>query len=129
MDSPAIESFRLQLRQLRVLAELRQTLERRAHALLQDRPDFQHLCSLPGVASALAMVILAEGGDLRPRLDLANCQSSLAAGSSSPSPRKGLKDSRRLSPGDSPHGHHGSTGLTYYYRNRIISWLRGCSPR
>ena len=27
--------------------------------------DFQHLCSLPGVASILALVILAEGGDLR----------------------------------------------------------------
>lgn len=91
VDSPAIESFRLQLRQLRVLAELRQTLERRAHALLQERPDFQHLCSLPGVASVLAMVILAEGGNLRrfPHhrqflkycgLDLAKCQSGQSRG-------------------------------------------------
>jgi len=91
VDSPAIESFRLQLRQLRVLAESRQTLERRAHALLKDRLDFQHLCSLPGVASVLAMVILAEGGDLRrfPHhrqflkycgLDLAKCQSGQSRG-------------------------------------------------
>ncbi len=32
---------------------------------LKDRTDFQRLCSLPGVAAILAMVILAEGGDLR----------------------------------------------------------------
>jgi hypothetical protein len=86
VDSVAIETFRLQLAQLRRLAELRQTLEARAHALLKDRADFQRLCSLPGVAAILALVILAEGGDLRrfPHhrqflkycgLDLAKCQS------------------------------------------------------
>lgn len=86
LDSVAIETFRLQLAQLRRLAELRQTLEARAHALLKDRADFQRLCSLPGVAAILALVILAEGGDLRrfPHhrqflkycgLDLAKCQS------------------------------------------------------
>jgi len=84
VDSVAIETFRLQLAQLRRLAELRQTLE--ARVLLKDRADFQRLCSLPGVAAILAMVILAEGGDLRrfPHhrqflkycgLDLAKCQS------------------------------------------------------
>ena len=65
LDAPAIETFRLQLEQLRRLATLRDELEARAHALLQGRADFQHLCSLPGVASILALVILAEGGDLR----------------------------------------------------------------
>jgi transposase len=91
MDSLAIETFRLQLGQLRRLAELRQGLEERAHALLKDRADFQHLCSLPGVASVLAMVILAEGGDLRRfrhhrqflkycGLDLAKCQSGQSRG-------------------------------------------------
>jgi len=64
VDSVAIETFRLQLAQLRRLAELRQTLEARAHALLKDRADFQRLCSLPGVAAILALVILAEGGDI-----------------------------------------------------------------
>src|SRR5207244_2473296 len=49
VDSVAIETFRLQLAQLRRLAEPRQTLEARAHALLKDRADFQRLCSLPGV--------------------------------------------------------------------------------
>jgi transposase len=51
VDSVAIETFRLQLAQLRRLAELRQTLEARARALLKDRTDFQRLCSLPGVAA------------------------------------------------------------------------------
>ncbi len=59
------EKLRLQLGQLRRLAELRQRLKERAHALLKDRADFQHLCSLPGVALVLVMVILADGGDLR----------------------------------------------------------------
>jgi transposase len=86
VDSLAIETFRLQLGQLRRLAALRQALERRAQAVLKDRADFQQLCSLPGVASVLAMVILAEGGNLRRfrhhrqflkycGLDLAKCQS------------------------------------------------------
>jgi transposase len=86
VDSVAVETFRLQLAQLRRLAALRQTLEARAHALLKDRADFQRLCSLPGVAAILAMVVLAEGGDLRRfshhrqflkycGLDLATCQS------------------------------------------------------
>ena len=86
VESLAIETFRLQLGQLRRLAALRQALEARAHAVLKDRVDFQQLCSLPGVASVLAMVILAEGGDLRRfrhhrqflkycGLDLAKCQS------------------------------------------------------
>ncbi len=84
--SVAVEAFRLRLAQLRRLAELRQTLEARAHALLKDRADFQRLCSLPGVAAILAMVVLAEGGNLRRfshhrqflkycGLDLAKCQS------------------------------------------------------
>ncbi len=86
LDAPALATFRLQLGQLRRLATLRDELEAQAYALLKDRVDFQHLCSLPGVASILALVILAEGGDLRrfPHhrqflkycgLDLAKCQS------------------------------------------------------
>jgi transposase len=65
VDSPAIDTFRLQLAHFARLAELRRELEAQAHRLLKDRPDYQCLCSLPGVASVLAMVILAEGGDLR----------------------------------------------------------------
>jgi transposase IS116/IS110/IS902 family protein len=65
VDSPAIDTFRLQLTHLARLVELRRELEGQAHRLLKDRPDDQCLCSLPGVASVLAMVILAEGGDLR----------------------------------------------------------------
>ena len=91
LDSPAIETFRLQLEPLRRLAILRKTLEARAQTLLQDRADFQARCSLPGVASILALVILAEGGDLRRfrhhrqflkycGLDLAKCQSGQARG-------------------------------------------------
>lgn len=59
VNSVAIETFHLQLAQIRRLAELRQTLEARAHALLKDRADFQRLCSLPGVASVLARAAAA----------------------------------------------------------------------
>jgi transposase len=86
VDSPAIDTFRLQLAHFARLAELRRQLEAQAHELLKDRRDYQCLCSLPGVASILAMVILAEGGNLRRfrhhrqflkycGLDLAKCQS------------------------------------------------------
>jgi transposase len=86
VDSPAIDSFRLQLANFARLAELRRQLEGQAHGLLKDRRDYQCLCSLPGVTSILAMVILAEGGNLRRfrhhrqflkycGLDLAKCQS------------------------------------------------------
>jgi len=64
-DSLAIETFRLQLSRYRAFNEQRSALEKRAHELLRDRTDYQRLCSLPGVGSITALVILAEAGDLR----------------------------------------------------------------
>ena len=40
-------------------------MEARAHALLKDRHDYQRLCEIPGIGPIIALVILAEGGDLR----------------------------------------------------------------
>lgn len=90
-ESPAIEAFRLQLASYHALNEQRTLLEERAHALLQDRHDYQRLRELPGIGPIIALVILAEAGDLRRfghyqqflkfcGLDLAKVQSGVSRG-------------------------------------------------
>ena len=64
-DDVAIETFRLQLRRYQQLIEQRDTLAETAHRLLQGRPDYESLRSVPGIGLVLALTILAEGGDLR----------------------------------------------------------------
>lgn len=64
-DSVAVETFRLQLSRYDALNEQRNALEARAHALLKDRHDYQRLCEIPGIGPIIALVILAEAGDLR----------------------------------------------------------------
>lgn len=82
----AIETFRLQLRRYQQLIEQRDALVETARRLLQGRPDYESLCSMPGIGPVLALTILAEAGDLRRfahhrqflkycGLDLAKCQS------------------------------------------------------
>jgi transposase len=63
--SPAITTFRLQLQRYLQLCEARSALEAQAEALLADSADFQRLKTVPGVGSVIALVILAEAGDLR----------------------------------------------------------------
>lgn len=65
LDSPAIETFRLQLSRYAELNQQRAQLESRAQELLRDHPDFQRLQTLPGIAAITALTILAEAGDLR----------------------------------------------------------------
>lgn len=85
-DDIALETFRLQLRRYQQLIEQRDELAATAHRLLQGRPDYAALRTLPGVGPILALTILAEAGDLRRfahhrqflkycGLDLAKCQS------------------------------------------------------
>ena len=64
-DSPAVGTFRLQLERYLQLCEARQSLEVQADTLLSARPDYQRLRTLPGVGPIIALVILAEAGDLR----------------------------------------------------------------
>lgn len=64
-DSPAVGTFRLQLQRYLELSAARGRLEAEADGLLADRVDYQHLRTLPGVGPIIALVILAEGGDLR----------------------------------------------------------------
>lgn len=65
LDSPAIETFRLQLARYAELNRQREQLDRRAQQLLAGNPDFQRLQTLPGVGAITALTILAEAGDLR----------------------------------------------------------------
>jgi transposase len=64
-DSLAVETFRLTLRQLQQLSDLRAQIESRAQAVLAGNADFAHLQSLPGIGPIIALMILAEAGDLR----------------------------------------------------------------
>lgn len=64
-DSPAVASFRLQLERYLQLCQARQGLEIQADALLATRADYRRLRTLPGVGPIIALVILAEAGDIR----------------------------------------------------------------
>jgi transposase len=65
LDSPAIETFRLQLSRYAELSRHREQLDQRAQALLKGNPDFQRLQTLPGIGAITALTILAEAGDVR----------------------------------------------------------------
>jgi transposase len=64
-SSPAVTTFRLQLERYLQLCEARSALETQADALLADNPDYQRLKTVPGVGAVIALVVLAEAGDLR----------------------------------------------------------------
>jgi transposase len=83
---PAVTTFRLQLERYLQLCEARTALEAQTDALLGGSADYQCLKTVPGVGAVIALVILAEAGDLRRfshhrqflkfcGLDLAKCQS------------------------------------------------------
>jgi len=65
LNSPAIETYRLQLTRYLELCQHRRALESKADELLSQGADYQHLRSVPGVGPIVALVILAEAGDLR----------------------------------------------------------------
>lgn len=64
-ESIAIETFRLQLDRYRTLNGRRQQLEAWAEQSLAENSDAQLLRTIPGIGPILALIILAEGGDLR----------------------------------------------------------------
>ena len=65
LNSPAIETFRLQLGRYLEINRQRADLDNRAQELLASNADFQRLKTLPGVGAITALTILAEAGDLR----------------------------------------------------------------
>jgi len=64
-NSQSVAMFRMQLRRMLDLTRQRQELEQLADGLLQERSDYQRLRTLPGVGPIIALMILAEAGDLR----------------------------------------------------------------
>jgi len=87
----AVQAFRLQLERYLSLNKLRSQLERWAEEALGSNRDFQLLRSIPGIGPVLALIILAEAGDLRRfghhrqflkfcGLDLAKSQSGASRG-------------------------------------------------
>ena len=64
-DSETVAMLRFVLRQLVTLCQLRDAIEHRAEALLQDNADYQRLRRVPGIGPIAALTILAEAGDLR----------------------------------------------------------------
>lgn len=90
-DSPACQTFRLQLRRYQEINEQRKQLEALAESTLNEYPDYFILKSIPGIGPIIALTILAEGGDLCRfshhrqflkycGLDLAKCQSGSSRG-------------------------------------------------
>lgn len=60
----AVETYRLQLKRYIELTRQRLLLERQSEQFLADRADYQRLKTLPGVGAIIALIILAESGDL-----------------------------------------------------------------
>lgn len=90
-DSLAVELFRLMLTEYERSTEIRDQLEKRTISLLSGQRDYELLRSIPGIGPIIALIILAEGGDLRRfkhhrqflkfcGLDLATYQSGQAQG-------------------------------------------------
>lgn len=64
-ESFAVQAFRLQLERYLSLNQLRSQLETWAQEMLSENQDSQLLQSIPGIGPVLALMILAEAGDLR----------------------------------------------------------------
>lgn len=61
----SVATFKLQLNRYLELTLQRSSLEKTAEGFLADRDDYQHLRTLPGVGPVIALMIIAESGDLR----------------------------------------------------------------
>lgn len=64
LGSLAVETFTMQLNRFYELTQQRMTLETRANEYLSTRSDYQRLRSIPGVGPIIALMIIAESGDL-----------------------------------------------------------------
>ncbi len=65
VNSLAANTFKLQLNRYLKLTLQRNELEKTAESFLAERDDYQRLRSLPGVGPIIALMIIAESGDLR----------------------------------------------------------------
>lgn len=63
-DSLAVSTFRLQLHRYVGLSAQRLQLEKQSENYLQERSDYRHLRTIPGIGAVIALMIIAESGDL-----------------------------------------------------------------
>jgi transposase len=85
-DSVAVLTFKLQIQRYLDLTTQREQLENKADEFLSHRSDYHKLKSIPGIGSIVALIILAESGDLK-RFSLSTIQSGQSKGSSKLSKR------------------------------------------
>ncbi|MDG1905598.1 MAG: IS110 family transposase [Arenicella sp.] len=64
IKSQTVESFKLQINRFYTLTVQRSELESLADEYLSSRADYQHLRTIPGVGPIVALIIIAESGDL-----------------------------------------------------------------
>ena len=64
-ESEAIRMFRVVLGEYLAVCKLRSRLEKEIVERLKDHMDFQRLQTIPGIGPILALIILAESGDMR----------------------------------------------------------------
>jgi transposase len=64
-ESEAIRMFRLVLQEHQDLCRMRRAIEARAELYLKDNADYLRLRTIPGIGAVIALIILAEAGDLR----------------------------------------------------------------
>ena len=69
-DGIAIETFKLQLNRFYELDQQRAALEQRADSFLSSRHDYQHLKTIPGIGSIIALVIIGGSGEVPFRKDI-----------------------------------------------------------
>lgn len=65
LDSVAVSTYKLQIQRYLDLTQQRSHLEELADNFLSERDDYQRLRSLPGVGPIVALIVLAESGDLK----------------------------------------------------------------
>ena len=64
IKSVAVETYRMQLQRYIDLTRQRLELERKSEMFLSERSDYQRLKTIPGVGAIIALIIIAESGDL-----------------------------------------------------------------
>ncbi len=65
LDSVAVTTFKLQVKRFLELTIQRDELEKQANSFLSHRDDYHRLRSIPGIGPIIALIILAESGDLK----------------------------------------------------------------
>ena len=64
-NCPELYGFRIQLQRHLQLTAQRNDLEKLSIGILANNPDYHRLQTIPGIGPILALIILAESGDLR----------------------------------------------------------------